>query len=248
LSEWPTVEEANELPVDEFALRILRYFETLDVEHPAISRRGIGNKGSWVDKSADRDAALSASRRATEAWDWLVHHGLAAPRQEATSPYQEPGYITPRGRAVLADADGLATMRAEDRLGVDLHARLEHRIRRQFLLREYELAAFAAMREVEIRVRELGGYAESIVGVDLMRMAFNPNEATLGPLADLEQITAEREGTGHLFAGAIAVFKNPSSHRQVDFDDPTVASEIVLLADLLLRMLDGVERRRAKGT
>jgi hypothetical protein len=39
------------------------------------------------------------------------------------------------------------------------------------------------------------------------------------------------------------LFKNPSSHRQVDFADPTVASEIVLLADLLLRMLDATEKR-----
>jgi hypothetical protein len=36
----------------------------------------------------------------------------------------------------------------------------------------------------------------------------------------------------------IGIVKNPSSHRQVDFDDPTLASEVVLLADLLLRLLD----------
>lgn len=38
--------------------------------------------------------------------------------------------------------------------------------------------------------------------------------------------------------GHACVFKNPSSHRQVDFDDPTLASEVILLADLLLRLLD----------
>lgn len=42
-----------------------------------------------------------------------------------------------------------------------------------------------------------------------------------------------------LFRGAIGVSKNPVSHRQVDYADPTLASEVVLLADLLLRMLDG---------
>jgi hypothetical protein len=41
-----------------------------------------------------------------------------------------------------------------------------------------------------------------------------------------------------LFWGAIGVFKNPPSHRQVDYANPTIAAEIVLFADLLLRMLD----------
>ncbi len=44
-----------------------------------------------------------------------------------------------------------------------------------------------------------------------------------------------------LFRGAISVFKNPVSHRQVDYADPTLASEVVLLADLLLRILDSRE-------
>ena len=46
-----------------------------------------------------------------------------------------------------------------------------------------------------------------------------------------------------LFWGAIGVFKNPSSHGQVDYKDPTQAAEVVLLADLLLRLLDEVETR-----
>ncbi len=46
-----------------------------------------------------------------------------------------------------------------------------------------------------------------------------------------------------LFKGTIGLFKNPSSHRPVDYDDPTLASEIVLFADLLHRLLDQVEVR-----
>jgi uncharacterized protein (TIGR02391 family) len=73
-----------------------------------------------------------------------------------------------------------------------------------------------------------------------MRKAFHPDD---GLLTDEEQERGEREATAHLFAGAIGVFKNPSSHREVQYDDPTYASEVVLFADLLLRMLDRVEQR-----
>jgi hypothetical protein len=43
--------------------------------------------------------------------------------------------------------------------------------------------------------------------------------------------------------GAIGVFKNPASHPQVEFDDPTFAADVILLADLLLRILDRTEKR-----
>jgi uncharacterized protein (TIGR02391 family) len=73
-----------------------------------------------------------------------------------------------------------------------------------------------------------------------MRKAFTPRD---GDLSDPEQQPGEQEATSHLFAGAIGVFKNPASHREVEYDDPTFATEVVMLADLLLRMLDGVEAR-----
>ena len=68
-----------------------------------------------------------------------------------------------------------------------------------------------------------------------MRQAFKPDG---GPLADAELDAGERVGMMELFAGAIGTFKNPSSHRQVDYDDPTEASEVVMFADLLMRLLD----------
>jgi uncharacterized protein (TIGR02391 family) len=108
------------------------------------------------------------------------------------------------------------------------------RLRRQFLLGEYELAALAALKQVEIRVRDLSGGSEGDIGVRLVRQAFN---AENGVLADPEQEMGERQATADLFAGAIGVFKNPSSHREVQFDDPTYASEVVLLAELCLERM-----------
>jgi uncharacterized protein (TIGR02391 family) len=113
-------------------------------------------------------------------------------------------------------------------------------VKSQFLLGEYELGAFAAMREVEIRVRELSGAGSSLVGVKLMREAFRDGGKLANPVLD----AGERVGLMEIFAGAIGTFKNPPSHRQVDYANPTEASEVVLLADLLMRLLD---RSQLKG-
>jgi hypothetical protein len=66
--------------------------------------------------------------------------------------------------------------------------------------------------------------------------------ALTGPLADQHLELAEREAISHLFVGALGAFKNPTSRRIVDFDDPALAADAVLLADLLMRMLDQAER------
>ncbi|WP_410620013.1 TIGR02391 family protein [Amycolatopsis sp. cmx-8-4] len=46
--------------------------------------------------------------------------------------------------------------------------------RRQFLLGEYDVAVFVAMREVEIRVRDLAGASDSDLGTKLIDKAFAP--------------------------------------------------------------------------
>jgi uncharacterized protein (TIGR02391 family) len=125
---------------------------------------------------------------------------------------------------------------------MELHQTLASSVRLQFLMGEFELAAFAALREVEIRVRTLGNFSDEKLGVALMAAAFNPQS---GPLTDPEAEGGEREAVMALFRGAIGTFKNPSSHRAVDYDDPTLAAEVVLLADLLLRLRDRIQARLA---
>lgn len=150
-------------------------------------------------------------------------------------------FITGLGWDVVAGDAGLAHMAAVERLSVDLHPRIANRVRSQYLLGEFEAAAFLAMRELEIRVRDLAGASAGDLGVALMKTVFTPG----GALADPALEPGEQQAVMALFWGAIGVFKNPSSHRQVDFADPTLASEVVLLAVLLHRMLDDVESRRA---
>ena len=110
-------------------------------------------------------------------------------------------------------------------------------MRRQFLIGAYDLAAFEAMKQVEVRVRTLAGGSDSAIGVGLMRAAFGDG----GPLSDPTIDTGERDARAHLFAAAIGMFKIPTSHREVEFEDPTEASEVILFADLLMRILDHIE-------
>ena len=117
---------------------------------------------------------------------------------------------------------------------------IDQRVRRQFLLGEYEQAVFVAMKAVEVRVRMLGGFADDKIGVDLMTNAFKLDR---GPLTDPAAVRGEQVGIRGLFQGAYAVLRNPAGHRDVDYDDVTEASEAVGTASLLMRILDRVEKR-----
>ncbi len=107
--------------------------------------------------------------------------------------------------------------------------------RRQFLAGAYEEAAFASFRTVQEAARRKSGAGAGDLGVKLTVDAFH--EET-DPLTDQQAEAGERDAMSALFAGAIGVFKNPVSHRTVDYDDPTFAAETVLFADLLLRIVN----------
>jgi len=178
-----------------------------------------------------------------EAFDWLSAQGLVAESPTNMGGYSGGGafFRTRLGEAVLTAHRSIEHLRAAQLLMVGLHRRIEARVRRQFLLGEHETAVFIALREVEIRVRDLLGAGEEAHGVSLMRSAFKPNPP--GPLTDDEQPAAERQATMELFSGAYGVFRNPSGHREVGYGDPAMVARIVLLADLLLHTLGRIEER-----
>lgn len=180
-----------------------------------------------------------------EAWDWLHGEGFIA-RAVFVNQTSDAVFVTRRGREILEEEDPLGVIRARRRLGLELHRRLRSRLRPLVRAGAFEQAAFDALREVEVRVRELAGDPRDKNGqtfrtVALMNHAFGDEGALTDPGAD----SGEQQGIRSLFAGAFGAVRNPLGHQNVEWEDPTEAAEMVLLADLLMRQLDRVATRIA---
>jgi uncharacterized protein (TIGR02391 family) len=218
-----------ELPVESLAFAVL--------ENYAAS--GAWNRHNWMLGAQTALGRGPHMEALAEAWAWLEARALVAtnPNQSST----DARIVTRAGKRAVQQGS-LAEILAAERIGLNLHPRLEGKVRPIFLLGDYETAAFKAMKEVEVRVRELAVLPDELIGVTLMRQAFNPNG---GPLTDPSHEGGERQARSDLFAGAIGSFKNPTSHRTVTYTDPTEASEVIMLADLLMRILDSIEGSRS---
>jgi uncharacterized protein (TIGR02391 family) len=237
---FPSNEDALSMPVDRLAMHVLWYLadtRKYDRRSAFILERlradFVSTPGQMtVHRQVGSDLQNPAARAWAEAWEWLIIRGLVSEDLERNSDYW---IISRLGQRIARESEPLRHLRSAALLETDLHTRIATTARSLFLQGLYELAAFDAMKQVEIRVRELAGANPGDLGVNLMRQAFKTDS---GPLTDPNQEKGEREATAALFAGAIGTFKNPTSHRQVEYDDPIEASEVVLLADLLLRILD----------
>lgn len=102
---------------------------------------------------------------------------------------------------------------------------------------KYDTAVFEAFKLVEIKVRRIGKFSDDIIGVNLMRKAFDLED---GPLQNFDIPKAEQESISHLYSGAIGLYKNPHSHRKVELTFKE-AFEMILLASHLLSKLDKIE-------
>jgi uncharacterized protein (TIGR02391 family) len=218
-------DQVIDMPVDQLGLLVLN----------DLLRTNEWNEYNYllgVDRSGYRGEAALAI---TEAMAWLRARALIArtPGQTADAAIS----VTRTGRRVAAE--GLTAFQASERLQGGIHPRIEREARPQFLIGKYELGVFAAMKAVEVRVRQLGGFPNDLIGVDLMNQAFG----TQGKLTDPTMSKGEKEGTRALFAGAYAVLRNPAGHREVDYDDVSEAADAVQTASLLMRILDRIESR-----
>jgi len=166
-----------DLPVDELGLLVL----------DDLVNTNEWNEDNYVLLAGQTQGYEMLQQRAlAEAMIWLRARGLIAktPRQSSWAAI----FVTRLGEKVLSE--GPQTLHAIERLQGGLHPLIENGARAQFLLGQYEQAVFVSMKAVEVRVRNLAGFGNAIIGVDLMNKAFGNN----APLVDPNATSGERQG------------------------------------------------------
>ncbi len=167
------------------------------------------------------------------AWVWLQREGMLLP----VPGQQDPDwvFVSQRGRAVTSK-ENFAAYRSSQLLPHKvLHPVIASSTFALFMRGHYDTVVFEAFRAVEVAVRNATGLPQTLVGTDLMRKAFS---VQTGPLTDASLVASEQQAMSDLFAGAMGLFKNPTSHRLAAIDKPQDAVDLVMFANYLLRLVD----------
>jgi len=242
----PTPDDLLALETEELAGVLLEHLNAmhprdpapnLNVDQPHRHNFFIGLRNQPPYPGASSQIQEKVAYALMEAWSWLERENFIAVRAGLHNP--EEYFLTRRGRRVKS-RDGLqAYVKANLLPRAKLHPSIEDRVYPAFLRGEYDTAVFQAFREVEVAVRDGGKFPADAVGVKLMRDAFRSAQGTTppGPLTDTALPIAEQEGMMNLFAGAIGLYKNPQTHRNVP-TDPMDGAEVIIFASHLLRLID----------
>ncbi len=174
-----------------------------------------------------------------EAWSWLQGEGFLVRDANQGADWF---FLSRRAQRLKSQEDFSKYRKASLLPKGQLHPLIATKVYPAFLRGEYDTAVFQAFREVEVAVRRAGKFPADLVGVELMRKAFRPvdpqnSAVTPGPLTDTTVPVAEQQGMAHLFSGAIGLYKNPQSHRNVP-TEAINAAEVIVFASHLLRMVD----------
>jgi uncharacterized protein (TIGR02391 family) len=165
-----------------------------------------------------------------EGWNWLVREGLIAPLPGETSGWH---FVTRRGKQLHNRAGVSAYANAVMLPRGLLHPTTVQCCWSAFMRGEYDTAVFQAFRELEVAIREAGGFSADDIGVPLAQKAFGEK----GPLTDKSAPAGERVALLNMMSGALGSYKNPHSHRKVQlnaFD----ASEMIVMASHLMKIVD----------
>ena len=231
--EFPPIENAMEMEPEELAPFVLKYLST-------GNNTGDMNRYNFT-LGTDRDLIEYAGgyrdefcRRLMEAWIWLEKEMFLAPKPGDTGDWV---FITRRGKKILESQDFNTYKQSHLLPSENLDPVLTRKVKPAFIRGDYDTAVFQALKEVEVRVRTKAGFKSHDIGVKLMREAFKP---AIGPLTDKNADPGEQQALSDFFAGAVGKFKNPSSHRNIEYTDPNEVADIIHIANQLLRIVDNI--------
>jgi uncharacterized protein (TIGR02391 family) len=233
LAAFPPLEEIIGMEPEELGPFLLRYLKTQP--EASINRYNFTmlNDHEIFEKLGNDQNKLKALReRMMEAWMWLEREGLVLPQPGQKDDWS---FITQKGKRLLAEENFEAYKKA-NLFPVEIDPVLVREVRPLFVRGDYDTAVFRAFKEVEVRVRKKGNFSNDDYGVDLMRKAFGAN----GPLTNKTATKGEQDAVRELFSGALGTFKNPSSHREVKYDDPKEVADAISIANQLLRMVERI--------
>lgn len=224
---FPPIETALEIEPEELAPFVLKHLK--QIRKINIHNYTLGTSSEIVEYAGQHLDEFK--KRLMEAFIWLEREMFIAPLPGEGGDWR---FITRRGEKILQEEDFKAYAKESLLPSEMLDPILARKVKPLFLRGDYDTAIFQAFKEVEIRVRNTGEYTNNDLGVDLMRKAFHPE---MGKLTNTYATKAEKENMMHLFSGAIGLFKNPVSHRDVAGISPEFAADVIHFSNLLLRML-----------
>lgn len=229
---FPPIENLLEMEPEELGIFVLRHLSVGGKSQLNRYNYALGSSPEFIEWAGQGQGREKVKEKLMVAWMWLEKELFIAPKPGEQGEWV---FITEKGIKVLEGQD-FDTYKKSNLLPSDgLDPILVRKVKPSFIRGDYEMAVLQAFKEIEVRVRAKAKLGNEDIGVKLMRRAFKSPD---GPLTDTEATPGEQQATMDLFAGAIGSFKNPSSHRNVNFTDPKEAADLIHMANQLLRMVD----------
>lgn len=230
------LEHTLAMPVDQLAQRLL-------VEIPRHIQNGLFHPDAVVTAVTDAPFHFEPGIRLNlpqqkqlenalrRAFQWLETNALIVSAGGFNATFR---VLTDEGRALASKPAFDQFKAAQDFRADTLHQSLRGTVYSAAVRGEFDNAIAQAFKLLEVQVRAASGVA-GLVGVPLMRSAFQPNT---GPLADKSRDGGEQQGVSDLFAGAFGSYRNPSSHREVTYSGIVEVQRILMLVSLLMETVE----------